>query len=387
MSMFYELMMRKKEQIMYVTIKGSLTENDGVFSGFSNFACLLMQEAPTILDITKYEFCLSFVAPANSATREYLLAFLAGSREGISIINSTISCTFGRQVGTTTDFRVTSSVTLTEGDSVIVRAGYKGNGVFFIAVSVNGGNWIEDTNSIELSQLSSLESQQISIGNAYLFASKSPFTSSIDLPNSYIKLGGTKYNLQAVYGYKIVGTLTENPSGVFNGFSGSNYLIINKEFDTSKNFEIVAKANTGTIAGEMNALIRNYSATNILSFAIMINPTTRKLYSSIIDNNGNYILQNSSGETIFSNNTDFFFRFSQKEINNEYIIKIESSIDGIGWVTENIANSLNHIKVATEGLKFGAGHSSYPQYWRGSIDMNETYIKNNNKLWFNGQQA
>lgn len=36
MSMFHELMMRKKEQIMYATIKGSLTENDGIFSGFSS---------------------------------------------------------------------------------------------------------------------------------------------------------------------------------------------------------------------------------------------------------------------------------------------------------------------------------------------------------------
>ena len=50
MSMFYELMMRKKEQIMYATIKGSLTENDGVFSGFAYNNYLATQE---IFDYSK----------------------------------------------------------------------------------------------------------------------------------------------------------------------------------------------------------------------------------------------------------------------------------------------------------------------------------------------
>ena len=48
MSMFHELMMRKKEQIMYATIKGTLTENDGIFSGFSasNYLALQQNFAP-----------------------------------------------------------------------------------------------------------------------------------------------------------------------------------------------------------------------------------------------------------------------------------------------------------------------------------------------------
>ena len=43
MSMFHELMMRKKEEIMYATIKGTLTNTDGVISGFSSSNYLEVQ--------------------------------------------------------------------------------------------------------------------------------------------------------------------------------------------------------------------------------------------------------------------------------------------------------------------------------------------------------
>ena len=184
-------------------------------------------------------------------------------------------------------------------------------------------------------------------------------------------------------------TKVGNPTikdNIVSGFTTTQYVFANSVLDTSQDFEIFTQVHTGNDFGiDLNTIFRNAYGTNpgAAGFAIGISTSTEKLLSYLIDSNGTSIANGATGQTTFQANTDYIIRFEQKG----YTINLYSSSDyGETWVLENTWTSSAKIRNSGQGVSFGAGnHSLTNQYFRGSIDLNETYIKVNGKLWFYGK--
>ena len=363
MSMFYELMMRKKTQIMYATIKGSLTENDGVFSGFSASNYLLTQDNIAINTNQNFEIRVTFTTGGDVSSFKHLLEtyghpydFYIDFKDDrfrfkfFDVNNTSVIYTLWHSITTNTQYTVIwqyISATNTHNISLVQ------NGV--VIASNSNTSTIYSYN--------------------YPFAiGCSDIVGSIDLNNSYIKIGSTKYKLQAVVGYTVVGSPTIT-DGVVSGFSSANYLNLGANVPYSNNFEMVFKFTTGTI-GTTQAI---FEGTTSNTGATIIISTNGKLFVSA--GNGSWIV-NTAGTTVLSANTTYYIKFSYK--NNVY--KLELSTDNVNWNTEISVESSSTIST-TSNKSIGYSTRFSGRVFTGSIDMNNTYIKINNKLWFNGQQA
>ena len=371
MSMFYELMMRKKEEIMYATIKGTLTENDGVFSGFSQSNYLITQSAFP-LQPAKFEI---FVKIKNTATDNNERYFVAGQYRTSFIIGitkvSANTFTFklygGNADGTGAGWNKTSEqITIDETQFFGVKFSYDGSEY---ALYVNGIKIISYLSTTRL------------YGNAPIYFGKwssggntNIFVGEIDLNNSYIKLGSTKYNLQAVVGYTVVGSPTIT-DGVVSGFSSANYLKINVPSDIYYNtFELGVKFKT---------------TDNSISQRLFIN--AGNLYITIgsgilslnyYNTSNNWSSRNSGS---LSNNNWYWYKI-KFDIINKFLIA-ERSTDGINYTqvlnSQDISNINENIRIKASGIAFcDQDNNQYTE-----LGISDTYIKVNNKLWFNGQQA
>ena len=192
MSMFYELMMRKKEQIMYATIKGTLTENDGVFSGFSSSNYLKIQNTINVNSSTNFEMVVkvnfnnfteysTFVGSFNSyditlrTGTDAKVCFNVGNGNSWIIINQSSKNTFLPN----TDYFF----------KIVLK-----NNKAQVFSSTNGTIWTQEIDR-ELT-ISDQYNFNITLGIGRISATY--FDGTIDLNNSYIKLGTTKYKIVAV---------------------------------------------------------------------------------------------------------------------------------------------------------------------------------------------
>lgn len=190
-----------------------------------------------------------------------------------------------------------------------------------------------------------------------------------------------KHQLIGPVGYTKVGS----PSivdGVASGFSATNYVFANSVLDTSQDFEIFTQLKSGVWEYTFNTIFRNTYGTNPgnVGFVIGIDGASYKIQTFIRDSNGNHIADGGLGKTTFQTNTDYIIRFEQKG----YTVNLYSSSDyGETWVLENAWTLSSKIRNSGQGVSFGGGnHSLTNQYFPGEIDLNQTYIKVNDKLWF-----
>jgi hypothetical protein len=178
-----------------------------------------------------------------------------------------------------------------------------------------------------------------------------------------------------------VGEPTINSDGVASDFAYNRYIATQKAFDCSKDFDIVVKTNTGTILSQnLKVLIRNsYSdSPGQTGFVVAINQNKR-VTVYILNESGNYISSGGVGTSILAENTDYYFRLSQKLNEGIYTIAVDSSVDGINWVRELTRTSTLPIRSSGQGIAFGGGSFTQTlQYWGGSIDFKNSYIIINN---------
>lgn len=362
MSMFHELMMRKKEEIMYATIKGALTENDGVFSGFSSSNYLQIQDTFNLQDIkeivvkinlpssalnkNKYEFIL---VKGNFRIACYSYATYFGAA-GIDV-SGVGNISFGTNFQPDTDYWLKY-----KNDGVNCSCAYSTDGTTWVAGGSKSASTISSSTSITYLGLRNDTS-------AY-------FDGSIDLNNSYIKIGATKYNLQAVVGYTVVG----NPTivdGVVSGFGGGTYLQVTSSLPDYTKLERFVKFNTGT-GTNARTIIGNSPYGGI---GINVSNQVRTL---IFTSSATYTTVTLS--TILSENTTYYYRdILENGITTGYLydsnmVLLESKSQSTG---EDFGRN----------TFIGRGENTERPFTGGTIYLNETYIKINNKLWFNGQQA
>ena len=189
MSMFYELMMRKKTGIMYATIKGSLTENDGVFSGFISQTNYLQLPSLTVEQIGTDS---TFVARFKKTSGNYRPIYNSGGNSVLWInINSSDKVVV--KIGNITQFTTSSALDIDWTQYHTIKVVFKN-----YKVSIFIDNILFEEHQFATPTNLTVE-RPIYIGNeTWNTSSGTSYTDYyIDLPKCYIKLGSTKYNIVA----------------------------------------------------------------------------------------------------------------------------------------------------------------------------------------------
>lgn len=352
MSMFHELMMRKKEQIMYATIKGTLTENDGVFSGFSASNYLQLQNE---LDFSKnFKFAIKFKTSSNITSEQFVMYHNRYPNQAQFALschtNSKLLIYFLNNLGA----RIYTDLITLEADTeynvmieyTITNINVYVNNTFVKTISVNYSSFIQ---------------APIVFG---MGGASSYFRGSIDLNNSYIKLGSTKYNLQAVVGYTIVGSPTIT-DGVVSGFDLSNYLQIPTDF-TDNDFEILLKLED-------------------IGTALLARTIFQISGSSV------YIGLSATNKLIFNGISGFIFADGFNTSGLLYLKATKKGLDySFGYSNDGITYTMLDKTLTAQVSTSSPNNIFRSGNWSGigvKLHIKDCFIKINNKLWFNGQQA
>jgi len=378
MSMFYELMMKNKTKIMYATIKGSLTENDDVFSGFSASNYLQLQQS--LSNINNFEIQVKIRTAEGTTfyrcifgsleTRELTLAQGSSSKLLLQLGNN----------GSSYAVELTGTTNLQPLTDYYIRVIYN-NGTFSLLLSSDGINWNnEGSVTYTISTVTFIFGNGWNLGTYY-------WRGSIDLPNSYIKLGATKYNLQAVVGYTIVGSPTIIDEVLINPTDKQNTIQTAEALDVGNgSFEMQFCLLNPTVKGTpLFRIVGNngsrctFSATNTFN----LYPNYQTDSSVVLRALGNFWSSaiNNSAQKVYLR-----IKCTGKDSNNEYPFIFSASTDSMTWNTTTVISSL---PLATGKITYCSSYASYQTgYVVGyDLDLKETWIKKDGKLWFNGQQA
>ena len=171
----------------------------------------------------------------------------------------------------------------------------------------------------------------------------------------------------SIVGYTVVGSPTIT-DGVVSGFSDSDYVLLNENIPFA----------TGDVFIEMKYSVTSLSGTTLLgtygSSRMQLKYSSNKLEFYWA---GNQII-NFSGFNLVD------YQYIRVVSNYQGgTLEIYASVDGNNWSLITSASNVNWNYSQTYPTQFGR----YPVSSDFAIDFNNTYIKLDGKLWFNGQQA
>lgn len=166
-------------------------------------------------------------------------------------------------------------------------------------------------------------------------------------------------------------------NGIATDFTSANYLKTNKVFATGNNtWEAVFYASTPDISVRQNVM--SYTTGNGASVQVGIvtsgNPV---VFIYIRDKNGSQPAYPKNSTRTVEANKWYYFRVQFTGTN--YFVDL--SEDGETWnryidVTHSVPiNQLTYLSVGWNG-------GSASEYWRGSIDLNKSYIKIGDSMWY-----
>lgn len=163
-------------------------------------------------------------------------------------------------------------------------------------------------------------------------------------------------------------------NGVTKGFSTSNYLTLSTAFKPTSAWEIVLKFKMNEAVGREQGLF-GYNGTGL--FKICVGGNNRVILSlSTVDNDWN--IGEITGTTDIELNK---FYWVKAEFNGN-IYKLSLSDNGIDYNLEGTLET-SSIPVFPDTTYLGVVNRNYNSL-AGSIDLNESYIKINDKLWWQG---
>lgn len=345
---------------MYAIIQGSPTQSPyGVFSGFSTSNYLITQQYLKPQN-DSWEIKLA-VTTGNDITTDQgiasplgiginsVLFWCSGGKINIQLYDNTnnyfLGNVFNVQVNTKYYLKVTYIATEQR---------------YIIAYSTDNTNYTLILNSVR-DKIINQPDKYYNFGTAR--GQNRPFLGSIDLNRSYIKIGATKYNLQAVVGYTVVGS-PNITDGVASGFSDSNYLQISNT-TSNENIEIVTRFKFNTSENGQKPIFGFRDKWTLPFFYVIANRVSGyagDIYANLQSNNWYRVKFTYNGTLatceVYNDNNILISSNSR-----EYSATIQQAVVRIGGTYSTLSVVID------------------------SIDLNETYIKINNKLWFNGQQA
>jgi hypothetical protein len=349
---------------MYAIIQGSPTQSPyGVFSGFSGTNYLKLQSNLTLSNDMSLEINIRFKTPSElGTTNQYLFGANASDYSGyIGISYKASTGQFETRLPNVTGGSY-STYTMTANTYYSIKSVIKNNTVQTLLYDANNvllaqttvktfsANWSYATQLLTLGVKTDINNSQV--------------LGSIDLNKSYIKLGSTKYKLQAVVGYTKVGSPTIS-DGVVSGFSSSNYLTLGIIPNFTK-LERFVKFTTNSVSSIQNIIgVANYGGISI--------DENGHIQTTIYTNSFKTMTLNT---TVLSANTTYYY----KDILENGIVKGYLFDSNIGLLD----SKSEELGIDTAKNYFIGNTNRHDRPFLGSIDLKETYIKINNKLWFNG---
>ena len=206
--------------------------------------------------------------------------------------------------------------------------------------------------------------------------------------NDFVTKIGEIYDAQPKYSNVTkVGSIADSDS-VLSGFSASNYAKLPTIFNpTSNTWEMVIKVKTGSDLGT-SSWITGGTVTSGLDWQV---PTigyegTHKPTMYLSSNGSSWdIAQNIQGTTDLQTNTDYWYKLEfTGSAYNLYL-----STDGTTYGLEATVTSSTSIYNASSLMGLGCNFysSANTTYWRGSIDLNESYINIDGFRWWTGRMA
>ena len=200
----------------------------------------------------------------------------------------------------------------------------------------------------------------------YRNSSGDGFLGSIDLNETYIKVNGVPWfgpgaTKNLVPDGTVVGDVTVK-DGIASGFSENDYLKINVVPNIVTSFEFGVKVNTGNLYDYCTIFGNN--STNRHSPQIEYNSSNNSIYFTTPLSDFTW---GREIKYIVSSNTNYWFKYIFE--NNKCIAYVSS--DGISYA---LINQVSQPSIGwDEWMQIGADQSK--DYWKGSIDLNNTYIK------------
>lgn len=187
-------------------------------------------------------------------------------------------------------------------------------------------------------------------------------------------------------------TVVGNPTidgSIVSNFSESNYLRLPTIFNPgSNNWEIVIKATTPSsftkrswLTGGGNPSGKDYDFVSIglesdgrPIIYITSNGTSWNVANAVLSSN------------YLSTNTTYLFKCAFT--GTQYVYST-SQDDGITWIDQVVVNSTAIIFVPATPQAIGTTMytANAPQFWSGTIDLSQSYIKINDELWWKGSTS
>lgn len=200
-----------------------------------------------------------------------------------------------------------------------------------------------------------------------------------------VSIGKDETEMLQVEGGKVVGSVTYttqgNPSiinGIASGFSINNYLKLSNNFTPgSYAWEIKFKVMTGNNVQNHYDFFGSSNDTDWKHIGIGTQNAHFKIYLS--STGSRWDIGISEGSHTISVNTSYYLKL----IYNTASYQLFVSTDNENWTNDITIQNATPIYQNSAVQAIGAnrvGGGNY--YWPGSIDLNETYIKVNNVLWF-----
>lgn len=175
-------------------------------------------------------------------------------------------------------------------------------------------------------------------------------------------------------GYEVVGSPTiEN--GVVSGFSVNDYLTLPQP-DLSGPFEMFFKFTTPSTWGTAYDVVFSTSGVSFQKQG-----PNRYLAYYLIGTGESSFTQYNGSHRLLQENTTYYVKI----VYDETAITAYISTDGNTWETDMTANYASGFTSSI--CVFGRNRKLAQQFWNGSIDLNETYIKVNGVPWFTGKPA
>lgn len=273
----------------------------------------------------------------------------------------------------------TGATTLQENTTYWFNYTFTGD-AYIVKSSTNGVDWVDEINTAS-TVTATPTSDDCRIGvwyNTYNSGLGNPFLGSIDLNESYININGSRW--WSGDNHTKVGSWIDD--GVVSGFSASAYLKLLNAFNPEINpWEVLFKFKlTEVTPSSWHCLLGSAEAD--YSAGLNLHITSGKVSCEYSSNNSSWNIGKITGDSTLSANTDYWVKTGWT--GGQYYLSL--STNGIDYVSQGIIDSTVPLKaIKTQSIGIAAYDAA--TYLRGAIDLNESHIKMNSKLWWHGTKA
>lgn len=166
-------------------------------------------------------------------------------------------------------------------------------------------------------------------------------------------------------------------NGIATDFTSANYLKTNQVFSPgSSPFEIVVRASCTNNTVRQNVL--SYTSGNsAIQLGVIHSSGVQKVYLYLYSSDGTTICSNRASERTIELDKFYYYRLTF----NGTSYDVDLSEDKVTWNSYITVNSSKQIRQLST-LTFGWSGGSAAEYLRGSLDLNESYIKIGDSMWY-----